>query len=127
MSGGFNTEIPLEVRQKMSKNHRDVKGKNNYFYGKHFKGKDHSFYGKHHSEETKQKLKQALLNKNGKMVRCIEENKIFLSAREAARYYNMKTSSHISACCRGERKTANKFHWEYLVFDDENIPFQIEK
>ena len=97
----------------MSKNHRNVKGKNNYFYGKHFKGKEHPFYGQHHSDETKQKLKKSLLNKNGKTVRCIEENKIFPSAKEAARYYNMKTASHISACCRGQRKTANKFHWEY--------------
>ena len=50
----------------MSKNHRNVKGKNNYFYGKHFKGKKHPFYGQHHSNETKQKLKESLLNKNGK-------------------------------------------------------------
>lgn len=77
----------------MSKNHRNVKGKNNYFYGKHFKGKEHPFYGQHHSNETKQKLKKSLLNKNGKTVRCIEENKIFPSAKEAARYYNMKTAS----------------------------------
>ena len=114
MPGGSNKEIPLQVREKMSKNHRNVKGKNNYFYGKHFKGKEHPFYGQHHSNETKQKLKESLLNKNGKAVKRIEENKIFPSAREAARYYNMKTSSHISACCNGKRQTANKFHWEYI-------------
>lgn len=114
MPGGLNKEIPLEVRQKMSQNHRDMKGEKNYFYGKHFCGKNHPFYGKHHTEESKQKMSKTQLNKNGKQVRCIEENKIFPSAREAARYYSMKTSSHISACCRYERKTAGGFHWEYI-------------
>lgn len=48
-----------------------------------------------------------------KAVICIENNKIFKSISEAARYMNAELSA-ISACCRGKRKTHKKLHWEFV-------------
>ncbi len=36
-----------------------VKGERNYFYGKHFQGKDHPMWGKHHTNESKERMRQA--------------------------------------------------------------------
>ena len=49
--------------------------------------------------------------KTSKPVRCIETGIIYPSAREAERQTGI---SHISACCRCERKTAGKYHWKYI-------------
>ena len=48
-----------------------------------------------------------------KPVRCIELNTIYPSASEAARSLNLHRSS-IGKVCRGERKTAGGYHWEYV-------------
>ena len=50
-----------------------------------------------------------------KKVKCIEKNIIFESASEAARQLNLSSGSHISAVCRGERKTAAGYHWEFIT------------
>lgn len=97
----------------MSKNHRDVSGEKNYFYGKHFCGKEHPMYGKHHTEETKKKMSQSNLNKNGRAVKCLDNNKIFNTAMEAARWCGLSNSSHILECCKGKRKTTKGFRWEF--------------
>jgi group I intron endonuclease len=122
--GGNNSLLSEETKKKMSQNHRDVSGEKNYFYGKHFCGEQHPMYGKHHSEETKQKISQSKLNKNGKPVRCITTNKIFNTIREAGRYYNI-SSSHIAECCKGKRKTCGKYNnipltWEYFIDELED-------
>ena len=39
------------------------RGNNNPFYGKHLKGKNSPHYGKHHSEDARQKISEALVNK----------------------------------------------------------------
>lgn len=120
--GGNNAAISEETKKKMSLNHRDVKGEKNYFYGKHFTGEQHSMYGKHHTEKTKEKLRQANLNRNGKKVHCLTTNEYFLSAKEAGRKYHL-SASHISECCRknGVRHscgknplTGEKMIWEYV-------------
>ena len=49
--------------------------------------------------------------KLGKAVYCVELNKIFDTASEAARELNI--CNHISECCAGKRKTAGGYHWEY--------------
>lgn len=122
--GGNNSLLSEETKKKMSQNHRDVSGEKNYFYGKHFCGEQHPMYGKHHSEETKQKISQSKLNKNGKPVRCITTDKIFNTIREAGRYYNI-SSSHIAECCKGKRKTCGKYNnipliWEYFIDELED-------
>ena len=54
------------------------------------------------------------INANKKKVRCIETGEIFDSTADAARHYNLKTPSHIAACCRGTRKRSAGHTWEYV-------------
>ena len=49
----------------------------------------------------------------GKRVCCIETGIIYESLSEAARQTKIDKSS-ISKCCRGKRKTAGGFHWEFV-------------
>ena len=82
--------------------------------------------GKHRSEETKKKIsesgkgrilseesKKKIGKGNGKPVYCIELDKIFESTCEASRELGISQSS-ISLVCRGKRKTAGGYHWEYV-------------
>ena len=82
--------------------------------------------GKHRSEETKKKIsesgkgrilseesKKKIGKGNGKLVYCIELDKIFESTCEASRELGISQSS-ISLVCRGKRKTAGGYHWEYV-------------
>lgn len=85
-------------------------------------------YGKHHTEETKQKISEALtgrelseehkkkisdfMNTNhprAKKVRCIETGEIFISARKAAEAYHIAHTC-ITRVCNGERKTTQGKH-----------------
>lgn len=59
--------------------------------------------------------------KNIKSVRCVTTDKKFNSLKEASKYYNMNSSTGISECCKGKRKTAGKhpeslepLEWEYV-------------
>lgn len=119
--GGNNSLLSEETKKKMSQNHRDVKGKNNYFYGKHFNGQEHPMFGKHHTKESKEKISKSKLNKNGIKVKCINTGEIFNTAAEAGRKYNIKGSSHILECCRGKRQSAGtdpqtnkKLKWSFI-------------
>lgn len=111
--GGNNSLLSDETKNKMSINHRDVKGANNYFYNKKLIGKDHPFYGKHHSDKSKEKISKNRLNKGGKKVLCITTGEIFPTASEAGRHYSIN-SSHISECCRGVRKSCGDKQWKYI-------------
>ena len=100
-------------KEKISKNHADLSGKN------------HPFYGKHLSEETKKKIGKSRKGKclgdehpQSKKVLCINTGEIFGCSREAEEKYNVKG---IGACCRGVRKSAGKhpitgekLRWEYI-------------
>ena len=64
--------------------------------------------GKKTSEEAKRKISEKLKGENNPMAKkviCITTGKIFNSQTEAGNYYKC---SHISACCRGKRKSAGK-------------------
>lgn len=75
-------------------------------------GKNSPNYGKHPSEETKQKMiKNSAM---AKKVLCVETGEIYSSALQAAKAVGLKSSSGISKCCIGERKTAGKYHWQYV-------------
>jgi len=50
---------------------------------------------------------------NNKVVKNIDTGLIFPSACEAGRFYKIN-NSHISAVCRGKRKTAGGYRWYYL-------------
>lgn len=44
---------------------------------------------------------------------CEETNQVFKNGSLAAQIVNMKTSSSIYKCCRGQQKTAGCYHWRY--------------
>lgn len=48
-----------------------------------------------------------------KPVLCIELNKVFESATDAARELQLDQGS-ICKCCRGKLKTTGKYHWKYI-------------
>lgn len=60
-------------------------------------------------------MDEARKRKDGYPVRCVETNKIFFSAKEAAMYYNLDNST-ISKICRKNLKnsTCGGYHWEYV-------------
>ena len=55
---GLSPEAAQSRKEKLS---NAAKGERNHFYGKHYCGKNHPLYGKHHSEESKEKMRQAKL------------------------------------------------------------------
>ena len=119
--GGGNHKHTEATKKKISENHAD------------FSGEKHPLWGKHHSEETKEKLRQAALgrklsqetknkisnatkgekNPRAKTVLCIETGQIFSTIKEAANLFNIDNSS-ICKVCNGKQKTAGGYHWQYL-------------
>jgi len=119
--GGLNTIHSEETRRKISEHHAD------------FSGNKHPMWGRHHSEESKEKMRQAALrrevseetkqkiskatkganNPRAKTVLCIETNEIFTTVKEASQKYKIDNSS-ICKVCNGKQKTAGGYHWEYL-------------
>jgi group I intron endonuclease len=102
-----------------------------------FKSGNKLFFGKNHSEETKIKLRNANLGKKvnedtkrkisekKKGIRAYDNNKsviqcdlsggiikVFTSITEASIETN-SCRTKISDCCKGKRKTTNKFKWKY--------------
>lgn len=90
-------------------------------------GDKHPLWGKHHSKETREKISIARIGKytgsnspNSKPVYCYELNEFFVSATDAGIAYGINRSN-ISACCRGDIKSAGKhpvtgvpLHWKYV-------------
>jgi predicted GIY-YIG superfamily endonuclease len=90
-----------------------------------------------HSEKTKQLLreqrlgvphslehrmkhcKQLEINRLNRQrgVYCMETGETFNSIKEAAECYSLNPS-HITQCCRGNRKTTGKLHWKYWEVDN---------
>lgn len=78
---------------------------------------DSDEWRKNNSEATKKQwensnLRQRVAEANGKSVKCIETNEIFISASEAGRQKNISVIG-IRNCCRGIQKTSGNLHWEY--------------
>ena len=86
-------------------------------------GELNHFYGKHHTEETKKKMSENHADVSGgnhpraTPVLCIELNIKFDCTREAERQLNIN-HAHISACCKGQRKTAGGYHWKYITIQN---------
>ena len=113
------------------------------------KGENNPMYGKRHTEESRRKMSESLKGRviteetrqkiskrskeqyasgernNGseklqKPVRCITTGKEFSCAKEAAKYYQIKSHGSINKCCRGCIKSAGKLEdgtklqWEYI-------------
>jgi group I intron endonuclease len=138
--GGSRGALAEETKKKISKIMKDKglwKGDLNPRHLDPLYGERNGMYGKHHTEETKEKISEALTGRKlseehkqairefmntkhprAKKVRCIETGEIFLSARKAAEAYNTSHSC-IARVCNGERKTTSGKHWEW-VEDDIN-------
>lgn len=52
--------------------------------------------------------------RKGKKVKCLETGEIFKSGAEAAKHFNIKSSSSISEVCLGKNQTAKGLHFEYV-------------
>lgn len=86
-------------------------------FGTKRSGSKDGMYGKHHTEEAKEKNRQAHLggkNKNSKAVICIETGDYFSSQGEAGRAKQCDSAT-INKCCRGVKRTAGGFHWRYAT------------
>lgn len=109
-------QLSEETKRKMSES---TKGEKHYMYGKHHSEEtkrklSESQKGRHHSEETKRKMSKKL----GKPVVQIDTTtnkivKVWGSTRKAEGQGGF-TSTNISACCRGKRKTHKGYKWMYL-------------
>lgn len=53
-------------------------------------------------------------NKMSRKVICIETGDIYRSGKYATEVLGMKCKTAITAVCRGKRKTAGGYHWEYV-------------
>lgn len=81
------------------------------------KGSKNPMYGKKPSDYQIQKAKEA----NNKKVKCLETGEIFDSRKAAAEWCGLKSSSGISDCISGNKKSAGKhpktgekLHWENI-------------
>ena len=103
-------------------------------------------YGKHHTDETKAKISKAKsgklpssetraklseiqtghpgYNKNLRPVYCVELDRIFSCAHDAAQHLGIN-GTNILPCCRHDygRKTCGGYHWEFAdnLFSQEEI------
>ena len=59
--------------------------------------------------------KQFAVEKYGKQVKCVENNKIYKSLSEASRDV-CGDRSHIAECCNGKRNKCCGFHWEWVEY-----------
>lgn len=99
-------EVTTETRKKVSEHHADVSGEK------------HPMYGRKHSEESKEKMRQAAIGrpsarKNLNSVVCIDLNTIFDNASEAGKTLGLDSGA-ILKCCRGERKICGGYRWSFV-------------
>lgn len=96
-------------------------GKLNPAYGRNMSGENSPSYGKHHTEEAKEKNRQAHLGRNNvgsKPVICIETNELFFSMQLAGAAKNCDPAS-IGRVCKGKRlKTCGGYHWRFATQED---------
>lgn len=108
----FGKKMKNETKEKISKSHKGMvfteEHKKNLSLG--HKGQKAWNKGLKISEEEKNK--QRYSHKHLSVV-CVETNEQFYSIREANRKTNINVS-HIAEVCKGIRKTAGGYHWEYV-------------
>lgn len=47
-------------------------------------------------------------------VKCVETQEVFESLSAAAKWARIISVGNITECCKGNRKTAKGYHWEYV-------------
>ena len=106
---GYNATIGGSNSAKTSEHKKKIQISN---IGKHnHVGENNPMYGKHMSEEAKNKSRQ---KQNHFKVRCIETGLEFDTCHLAATWCGLKRDGHIPEVCRGNRKTAGGYHWEFI-------------
>lgn len=126
-TGENNPMYSKHPSQETKEKQREVKkGENNPMYGKQHseitiekmrekkKGENNPFYGKQHSKETIEKMRENRKGENSpvaKKVYCNE--KIFTTAKECAKFYNVATST-MSKWLNGDYKKPSKLLSEFI-------------
>lgn len=84
-------------------------------------GDKNSFYGKKLSAEHIEKMRKARViaitganNPSAVRVLCVEENREFSTAKEAALFCGLVTSTTILKCAKGQRKSAEGYTWKII-------------
>ena len=81
-----------------------------------FKNKEnHPWTNQKHKKESKDKMK--INNPNRKPVISVENNKEYISIKEATRQMNLKSKNSIIIALKDNKKTAGGYHW---VYKEEN-------
>lgn len=95
-----------------------MSGERNYFYGVHLCGELNPRYGQHCTDETKEKIRQALLGKpnlaKSTKVKCVETGEEFYSMIEAAKHYNTYASA-IKIAVDNPKRTCKGYHWIKII------------
>jgi len=73
------------------------------------KGKSSPFKGMTHTEEAKQKMRK----NHGIKIKCVEENKIFNSIKEAAKFLCLVTGTYIIKAAE-EGTEYYGYHWKFV-------------
>lgn len=77
----------------------------------------HSAYGYQWEFYEPGKIYSKRIDKRKKAVRCIELNRIFDSASDAARELSLQRPN-ISRCCEGKMHTTGGYHWEFVTKEE---------
>ncbi|MGN0004531.1 MAG: hypothetical protein ACI37Z_00930 [Candidatus Gastranaerophilaceae bacterium] len=68
-----------------------------------------------------------------KKIRCIETDKVFKNAREAAHWVafvkerNICSMDLIKQCCRAKQKTSYGYHWEWVNEELDRVKAELDK
>ena len=92
---GPRPPISEETRRKLSESHKGIPSKNK---GKHFKQSD-------------EVIRKKALGHMKKVV-CVESGVVYRSSKDASIELGIDSST-ITACCKGRRKSAGGYTWEY--------------
>lgn len=84
-------------------------------------GEKNPFYGKKLTKEHKEKMTKARIlsisgskNPSAVKLKCVELNKVFYTAKDAAEYVGLKYSTTILKAAKGQRKKAGGYTWIIL-------------
>ena len=116
----YGKHLLEETKRKLSLSHKSIKMPPRS--QEHRKKISESKLGHVVSEETRKKISNAnkgrqcpeeIKKKFGDSVRCIETNEVYYSVKYAESQTGI-SRINISRVCRGKRKTAGGYHWEYV-------------